>query len=867
MPTPNLGPSNPFVEFRMDEIEQSISQRFLQQVRAHGNRPAIKTGGKALTYAELNNRANRFANAILSRRRPGQEPVAFLLEERSRQVAAILGILKAGKIYVALDPSFPPGRNQAILKDCRPGLLLTDAANLELAKKVTQGQVPLLDLSDNPGQYPTHEPDQPQSAASLAYILYTSSSTGKPKGVVQSHRNLLHNILKTTNGLHICPEDRCTQIPSCGFGASVTDIFGTLLNGASLFPFDMKKESLASLVELLVQEKITIYHSVPSLFRHLARALTGQESMPHLRLIKLGGEPVLLKDVELCREHFPPGCLFHVNLGATEMHVIRQYFLDHDAPLPGSRVPVGYPVADTEVLILDEQGKELGPDQEGEIAIRSRYLPVEIWGNPELTQSLFIVDRRSASDSAAERRSTESAAERRSTDSDKRVYRLGDLGLIRADGCLEHRGRKDFQVKIRGNRVETAEVEMALLGIDSIRDAVVLAKEWQPGDPVLVAYLVSAVAPPPPISDLHFRLHKQLPEYMIPSAYVFLKELPLTPTGKVALGELKPPSYGRPNLATKFIEPQNPTEQIVTLVWEDILHIRPIGNRDNFFELGGNSLLAVSMMSRLEKTTGKKIRLGILYEKPTIEHLALFLSNPGDQADTWHIPLQTGTSGITFFFLHGDFAGGGFYVRELARHFGNQHSFISIHPHGLLGDSMPQTIEAMAADCLDKIRTLQPVGPYYLGGHCNGGIIAFEMAHMLHREGEKVALVVNYDPPPTKDYLRRHGKPRPEEKDLDALAGNLDLTGLTLEARHHTLKRVYHRAIVHYFEARYPGKLTLMRPREFAVPHRERTFGWKDMASTVELIELPGDHFTSMARYVGDVAQELLRCIARARGA
>ncbi|MGH7831122.1 MAG: non-ribosomal peptide synthetase, partial [Candidatus Binatia bacterium] len=518
----------------------------------------------------MNAVANRVARAISDQCGERQEQVALLLEHGAPLISAILGALKAGKIYVPLDPSYPLSRTAYILKDSQAGLIVTNGKNVSLAKRLAPDKIPVIntdlfsrDLSGkNAGLSP--------SADTLAYILYTSGSTGQPKGVVQTHRNVLHDVMEYTNTLRICPDDRMTLLYSYSVNGSVRGIFGALLNGAALYPLDVKQEGLANLADLLIREEITFYHSVPSVFRSFVAVLTGKEKFPRLRLIRFGGERVLTKDVELYTKHFSDNCILYTGMGSTEAGHIRHCFLDKRSRITGSVVPTGYPVEAKEVLLLDEAGVEVESNEIGEIAVRSPYLSPGYWQRPDLTQTKFLRDR---------------------YEEDQRIYLTGDLGRMRPDGCLEHVGRKDFQVKVRGYRIEVAEIEVALLDFPGINEAIVTSREDRYGDPCLVAYLVPSNQPDPSTAELRSFLKSRLPDHMIPTAFVMLTTVPLTPNGKVDLRALPLVDLVRSESEAGFVAPRTTTEEEIAAIWARIFGLDKVGRDDNFFDLGGHSLL------------------------------------------------------------------------------------------------------------------------------------------------------------------------------------------------------------------------------------------------------------------------------------
>ncbi|MGH7412374.1 MAG: amino acid adenylation domain-containing protein, partial [Candidatus Methylomirabilis sp.] len=594
-------PTNAFTEFRKSEVNQSIPHRFQKQVTAHGDRLAVKTSSHQVSYEALNRIANQIARAVMAIRPSAQEAVALLLDHDAPLIGAILGTLKAGHFYVPLDASYPGERQRYILEDSQARLILTDNKNLNLARPLCDNGVAVLNIDDLDRGIPSDNIPLFISPDSVAYILYTSGSTGRPKGVFQVHRNVLHTILKYTNSVHLCPDDRLSLLASAGFSASVTDILGALLNGGSIFPFNLREQSVEELVDWLVQEEITVYHSIPSIFRHLGQALTGGKGFPRLRLIKLGGEAVYRKDVELYRRHFADQCILYVGLGATEMGIIRLLLLDKRTEFPGDTVPVGYRTADTDVLLLDEKSEEVRAGEVGEIAIRSKYLFPGYWRNPGLTRQVFYSDRRGGA---------------------RRIYRSGDLGRFLSGGCLVHLGRKDFQVKIRGYRVEIAEIEMALMRIPRIQEAVVLAHEDQHGDKSLVAYLTVDGVPAPSSGELKGQLMQRLPDYMIPSAFVFVDSLPLTSTGKVDRRALPAPDRTTGDRGTAFVAPRTEIQKELARIWEEVLGVERVGVKDSFFELGGHSLLATQVFSRIRSCFRVELPLSSLFAGPTVGEMA-----------------------------------------------------------------------------------------------------------------------------------------------------------------------------------------------------------------------------------------------------
>jgi len=593
-------PTGTFIEFKKEEIEQSIPERFEKIVCKCPDRTAVKTLHHEITYADLNRDANRIAHALLSRAGSIEEPIAFLLDTGAPPISAMLGVLKAGRIYVPLDPSLPRARLAYILADSQAALLITNTRNLSLAREVTRDGLPSINLDELDPTLSAGNPRISISPDTLTWVLYTSGSTGQPKGVVQNHRNVLHFVRTYTNNLHICPDDRLTLLFSCSANGAAHDAFSALLNGASIHPFNVKEKGPRTMGNWLIRNHLTIYSSVPTVFRNFVETLTGEESFRNLRLLKLIGEPVSRRDVELYQRRFASDCVFINRLGSTETGTIRWYFINKETQIDGNIVPVGYPVDENGILLLDDNGKEVEGEATGEIAVKSRYLTPGYWRRPDLTDAFLLP-----------------------AEGDERIYRTGDIGHMLLDASLLCLGRKDAQVKIRGHRVELAEVEMALLNLGVVKAAVVIAREDRSGDHRLVAYLVAQKHPAPTATKLRRALAETLPEHMIPANFVLLDDFPLAPNGKIDRRALPDPGKCRPELDEPYVAPATPIEEELAQIWEDVLSLEKVGIHDNFFDLGRHSLLATQVMSRLREGLGVELPLRALFEAPTIAELAL----------------------------------------------------------------------------------------------------------------------------------------------------------------------------------------------------------------------------------------------------
>ncbi len=861
--------SNGHIAFKKEDIQQSLPLRFEQQVEKFGDHTAIQTPRHQWTYRQLNQMSNHVAHTILERCDTSHERVALLFDHDAPMVAGLLGVLKAGKTYIPLDPNYPHERLAYMLGDSRASAIVTNGLQLDLAKKLTGDTLQLINIDEL--QFEADSPNPGVSIAPdiLAYILYTSGSTGQPKGVIQNHRNVLHFMRVYTNNLHIGPADKLSLLSSYSFDAAVMDIFGALLNGATLYPIDAKREGLVDLASYLNKNQITIYHSTPTVYRYFVSSLNGtHNTFPFIRLIVLGGEAVIKHDVDLYKKHFAQHCVFINGLGPTESTVSLQYFIDKDTQVAQNAVSVGYPVDETEVLLLNEAGENA--ILTGEIAIQSPHIALGYWQQPELTQSAFRTD---------------------SSQPAKRMYRTGDLGRLLPDGTIEFRGRKDFQVKIRGHRVEVGEIETRLTEYPKVKECVVNPVEDANGEKFLVAYFVHN-GDQPTGGEMRSFLQQKLPDYMIPVMFIPLERLPLTPTGKIDRRALPAPDLESRVRENAQVSASNETQEKLVKIWEELLHVHPIGIRDNFFELGGHSLMAVHMFAQIHQEFNVNLPLATLFREATIEHLANVIQDQSSP-NTWSSLIEIEPAGDhpPFFCVHG-ITGDILWFRDLAHCLAPDYPFYGLQSRGLDGIQDPlTTIEDMAAHYIEEIRKLQPNGPYYLGGASFGGAVALEIAQQLMAQGEEVSMLAIFDhsPPnvqtpdennklkrrmiilsrivrnfpawikefiqlgPSKMWMRIRRKLRLAQKvrgqaDIPRL-GQFDAEDLIdfaseLSPRRQQLITFNFQAIKTYVPKPYSGNVTLFRAMNRPLFNtRDPQAGWQVLApERVQVHDIPGSH-------------------------
>ena len=539
-------------------------------------------------------------------------------------------------------------------------------------------------------------------------------------------------------------------------------------------------------------------------------------------------------------------------------------------------IPIGRPIDETPVYVLDEHQALCPFGVAGELCIGGVGVANGYFRRPDLTRERFLLD--SFGPPGA------------------RLYRTGDLGRMRPDGVLEHLGRLDHQIKIRGFRIEPAEIETVLKESPRVKDALVITREDRPNDVRLVAYVVSATAEPVEASELRGVLERRLPEYMVPSAFVALEALPTTPNGKIDCSRLPPPGAEHSAALVDHLGPRNDVEARLARIWGDVLGVPRPSVRASFFVMGGHSLLAVQMFSRIERELGVELPISTLFEAPTIEDLALRLKErrgPEEKGFRYLVPIQPRGAQTPLFCVHG--AGGNvLHLETLARHLGTERPFYGLQSEGLDGRSQPFAhIEEMAQAYLAELRQVQPRGPYLLSGYCGGGTVAFEMARKLRAEGEGVALLAMLDTyGPSLDVtaevraLRRQGLAKGGvrylmrgvarwlRRALETAANDLRVRlhwlvggAIPLELRDYWLTRAFFRATACYRPQRYGGKLTVFRAENVhpMLAHVGAGLGWSDLAEGgVEVHDVPGGHDTLVEEpYAAKLAARLTECLAR----
>ena len=699
----------------------SISALFEHQVRTNRDHLAVSAVDQNLSYRRLNEAANRLARVVLATT-PRTDTVGVLMGHRASTIVAMLGILKAGKIFVPLDPRQPPSRTLQILGDCGAEVLITDRQNQLLAKAMRRSDLTVVDLETIDTAVPSDDLGLSIARESPACLIYTSGSTGSPKGVVQTYDGLLKRSKAFASVLGVCPEDKLSLVAASSVAQGVSGALQALIHGASVHQFDLRELGVAELGTWLKQQSITVLTCTPRTFRHFAKTLSTGTEFPALRVIRLGSEQVLPHDFELYRRHFGRRCVLVGTLGSTEAGPVATYVMDHDSDVT-TVVPAGYPVAGTTVRILDDDGRICSAGEAGEIVVHNDFLSLGYWRDPDRTDTVFVEIPGATG---------------------QRFCRTGDIGTLRPDGCLEYLGRKNLRVKIRGFRVELEEIERSLCAHSLVLEAAVVARPDTTGESRLAAYVVSRAERTPTVDELRAHLRCSLPEPMVPASFEFLVSLPRTASGKLHRSALLEGSASPVQSVTR--PPRNSVEMALTNLWEELLEQHSIGVTDDFFALGGHSLLAARLNASIERAFGVKLPLATFLTTTTIERQAELVRARGKQEE-WPllVPLRSGSIKPPLYCIHlGD--GNVLSYRDLARHLPIDQPLYGLQSRGLDGIGRIHTrIEDMARDYVAVIRKMQPRGPYAICGWSFGGIVAFEMARQLAGVGQTVELLALFD--------------------------------------------------------------------------------------------------------------------------
>ncbi|NBD32275.1 MAG: amino acid adenylation domain-containing protein [Cyanobacteria bacterium] len=696
---------------------QCIHQLFEEQVEQTPDEVAVVFENQPLTYRELNERANQLAHHLQSL---GVKPETFVgvcVERSLEMVIALLGILKAGGAYLPLDPSYPQQRLVYMLEDSQALVLVTEQS-LNLERSQSEIEVVYLDSeAESIARQSTCNSTSGVTSSNLAYVIYTSGSTGKPKGVPIEHRNAVNLLTSIERQPGLSDRDVLLSVTTISFDISVLEIFLPLIVGARLVI--VTREVAADGIKLqqaLESYEATVMQATPVTWQLLVAV--GGAKRP-LKMLS-GGEALSKQLAEKLLE--TASSLWNV-YGPTETTIWSSV---HRVEAEENPISIGKPLANTQFYILDSELQPVPIGVPGELYIGGDGLSRGYLNRPELTETKFIPHPFKGEQGV-------------------KIYKTGDLARYLPNGEVICLGRSDNQVKLRGFRIELGEIEAVLSQNPAVGQSVVITREDSPGDKRLVAYVVPQQEPPHS-SELRSFVQERLPNYMVPSTFVFLETMPLTPNGKVNRQALPTPVFQQQQSAESLIKPRNKLEIKLTQIWQAVLGIESISINDNFFDLGGHSLLAVKLFGLIEQEFGKKVPLTTIFEAPTIEQLAKILQ-PSEELKSFDslVLLKPGNSKVPLFLIH-DADGEIILYLNLARHLHSERPVYGLKPYSKKGYPMLHTrISEIVEHYIKEIRSVQPKGPYLIGGLCAGGVLAFEVACQLQAQGETVPFVAIID--------------------------------------------------------------------------------------------------------------------------
>jgi surfactin family lipopeptide synthetase A len=812
---------------------------------------AVKCDVTELTYDELNKRADQLAHYLKTLGVGPDVPVALCAERSVEMILGIVAILKAGGAYVPIDPAYPRERVKFMIADCGADVLLTTsnlAQTLFATRVFATLRTVLLNSNEWQNSHVRADRASQSNLENLAYIIYTSGSTGGPKGVQVTHRNLAHSTAARMK-FYREPVQRFLLLSSFAFDSSVAGIFHTLTTGGALvIPLAGDSHwTPDELVRLIAENRISHVLTFPSLYRELLEHSDGTR-LASLRSVIVAGEACPRSLVDTHYRIAPQASLFN-EYGPTEATVWASVY-ECEPGKVGAIVPIGRPIANTRLYVLDHHFQPLPIGVPGELCISGEGLARGYLNRPELTEQGFIRDP--FSNGSAER-----------------IYRTGDLARYLADGNLEFLGRVDGQLKIRGLRIELGEIEAALSGHPDVREAVVLAQDNDLSGPRLVAFVAAGDEHATSNQELKAYLKNQLPAHMVPQAFHFLKSFPRTPNGKVDREALSAHIVKTEISSHKPVGPRNDVEKRLLAIWQKVLRTTSRDITQDFFESGGHSLLAAHLLAGIEKEFGRTLSLAFVFQSPTIEQMAESLSTAGQTLrERAIIPIQPNGSLAPLFWVRG-----GPRFRLLAQKLAGDRPFLGLDLPFIDGSRLPvpYSFEDIAALLVRAMREVQPSGPYYIAGLCVNAVIAYEIAQQLVRSGEEVALLAMLDAHnqayyknPFKDgrytarvkyHLANLLKMDASETSsylldrLDEARRKIERVAWRLTSDHSGEDRmrntdsIVHPAFSRYEPQPYPNKIVLFQSSEWPRgPYFDFQLGWKDLVPEIEFHEIPGDH-------------------------
>jgi amino acid adenylation domain-containing protein len=846
-----------------------------QQARQTPDAVAVTVGDVDLTYRELNDRSNQLARHLKALGVGREVPVGLYVERSLNMVVGMLGVMKAGGAYVPLDPSFPADRLAYMIEDSGMPVLITHR-HLETALASAPEKVVRLD-ADWPAisSQSTDSIESGVKPEDLTYVIYTSGSTGKPKGVEIPHVALVNFLASMQRAPGFTASDSLLAVTTLSFDIAGLEMYLPLISGGRVVIATRDDaHDPARLMELLRIHECSVMQATPATWQALVEA--GWKGSPSLKIL-CGGEglPRNLAKALLARG----GELWNM-YGPTETTI---WSTVHRVTSAAGAILIGRPIANTQTFVLDQHMSIVPPGAIGELYIGGSGLARGYLRRPELTSERFVASP---------------------FDSSRRLYRTGDTARWLADGTLECLGRADNQVKVRGFRIELGEIESVLGRHASVGQCVVVVREDTEGDKRLVAYYEPRSEAPAPIAELRAHLREQLPEYMVPQAFVTMEKLPLTPNAKIDRKALPAPGDVVRVDEGGYMPPRDSLEMALAGIWSKVLKTPRVGVREDFFELGGHSLAAVVLLNEIQKLTGKTLPLATLFQASTVSAFGALLRQDG-WTPSWSslVPIQPAGSKNPLFLVHGA-EGNVLLYRELTQRLGPDQPVYGLQSQGLDGKGDPDsTVPAMATKYIKEVMRVQATGPYLLGGYCMGGTVAFEMAQQLRAMGEQVEIVIMLDtynehtisslkakllaPVHLAQNLWFHAANAvsvPSEERRKFFEQKLDVGMTRLRMRLHALrdlfvtsngthgndyqhlkvKRTNDKAVFGYAPKPYTGRVAVIRSKGHFAGLASPSLGWEGVVNEgLEVHEVPvyprGMLVDPFSRHLGDAVKLCLR--------
>ena len=836
---------------------RTFLNRFREMVEVYPGRSALTQGGTTLTYEKLDQRSNAVARGLAANGAKPEALVGLLMDRSPDVLIGLLAILKTGAAYVPLDPSAPAERLATMLDDCRPAMVLTRAALVDLIPSGI-GRM-CIDTDPALRGEAADAPDAAIRPEHRAYVLYTSGSTGTPKGVEITHGSLGNLIDSFLESPGLTASDCVIAHVTLTFDISIIELLLPLTAGAGIVLAGAPdNRDGRALVELMTQHGVTFVTGTPSFFRLLLGA--GWTNAAGVTVF-CGGEPM---SRELADALLAIGTTLWNVYGPTETTVWSSLW----RVAPTGSIVIGDPILNTDLHILDSALRPVPSGTIGELCIGGAGLARGYLNHASLTADKFPHHALGAPH-------------------DGRLYRTGDEARRRNDGGIELLGRIDRQIKLDGFRIEPGEIESALSTHVAVEHAIVQAIERVPGDTRLVAYIVHGASPPPRDADLIAHARRTLPLHMVPAAYVMLERAPLTPNGKLDPRALPAPDWRRAGSAHESAPPQSPLEQRLAAMWQEVLGLDRVGVDDNFFDIGGRSRLGAALFARIEREFGVRLPLATLFESPTIAGLAgaIERSRRGE-AKGWGalVAIRPSGSRPPVFFVH-PVGGNVLAYRDLIAHIDREVPCYGLQAIGLDGLCKPLTsVEAMAERYLHDIRSIQRHGPYRLCGFSFGGLVAFDIARRLRATSEDVGLLALLDTDfpdcaatfgaqmparfaffrdrihPALQRTRRHLSSLRRLGPAAYVQATLSKPAPNTGPQDHidSVQAANLRAALDYIPRPYDGTVTYFRATDSA-SNDDRRDRWRSVAASIDVIPVSGGH---SAVRLGDQAAIVARAIS-----